>query len=334
MRHLSRLSVLLGAAALVFGACDKSESSSPTETVDPGTVLDGKADGTQQITQIKTEGDLSLALDGGSWVQKVDNLRGGQTLRLYYDPARMGMIMKWNGCDVLADVDDDMWSVQSFMYRGGYGVEATIFLSYYEQGAWMVYDRANVSSDSRFAELQVPYTADQVKLYVSGHMYATSDTAPEPGESCSGWDSNLGADYWFDIAPPAEITGTLEFTGDWAERLTGDIVAGKGLAISYDRSRVQSMIDAAWTSKYGYNIGPSVYANVSVDNRTFTRFRIARPGRGERGDDSSTWEDSSPVISIPANAEIVSIYIDVAGYNGVSGYDSNFGQNYIFDVKR
>lgn len=336
MRRLPTIGCLATAVLLAFAfvACDDQQTQAP-KTVDPGGVLSGKADGTEALANVAEAATLSLAYDNGAWREEVNGLRAGSKLRVYYDVTRLGQLIKWSGCDVLEDVRDDAREVMLRLMQMGYQIEATMHLVYYENGQWLSNDQANLSTNDRVAELEIPYHADQVRVYVSGRLVARTDQIAEPDpDTCKGWDSNLGADFWFDLAPPTEVTGTITFGDNWSETISGKVVAGKSIELVYDETRLQAMLDDGWTSKYSFAIGPWLNALVSVDNRTFLTVKLGNYESGEYGNLHDRWVGVRPVISVPADAEILSIYVEVGSYMGVRGYDSNFGKNYIFNVSR
>jgi hypothetical protein len=129
-------------------------------------------------------------------------------------------------------------------------------------------------------------------------------------------------------SPPADPTAggggkadgsepTLQFNGDFTTELHGALLAGSPVRVSYDLDRMTSCKSDAW--------GVSGYA--MFDGGEPVAFAVSRID----GDDVVPVDAE---VQIPASASHVAFWFEINDRYGCHDYDSNYGDNYSFDIDR
>jgi len=110
---------------------------------------------------------------------------------------------------------------------------------------------------------------------------------------------------------------TITFTGDFQTKVTGSLLAGSPVRVSYDLDRVTDCRSDAW--------GVGGYAQ--FDGGTPVPFSVSRLADG-------TTVPVDAELELPSSASHVAIWFEVTDKYGCHAYDSNQGANYQFDIDR
>ena len=105
------------------------------------------------------------------------------------------------------------------------------------------------------------------------------------------------------VAPSADAT--IVFDATWNQYVVGTLVAGGNFNFDYDPVRLPNCRETGWT----------LYIYYTFDGLTW----------------ESTSYDSSAIIDIPAGADSITTYADNISAPACHEYDSNFGNNYVFN---
>jgi len=110
---------------------------------------------------------------------------------------------------------------------------------------------------------------------------------------------------------------TITFTADFQTELSGSLLAGSPVRISYDLDRMTDCKSDAW--------GVSGYAQ--FDGGEPVAFGVSRLADG-------TVLPVDAELELPASASHVAIWFEINDKYGCHAYDSNSGANYQFDIDR
>jgi len=114
--------------------------------------------------------------------------------------------------------------------------------------------------------------------------------------------------------PPAGPTrATLVFDASFHQRRDGVLAPGGEVTISYDGARL-----AQCKSTQG-----------GLPQYDITAHVVFSPG-GQRRDISV--RDGAPTIAVPSDARSVALYFETTSVHGCHEWDSNYGNNYVFDA--
>lgn len=115
-------------------------------------------------------------------------------------------------------------------------------------------------------------------------------------------------------------TPTITFAGDWSEKVSGDLLAGAAVRVSYNLDRLP---DCRGSSGGSDQWGATGYA--SFDGGAPVTFEVSRLVNRR----------ATPITSelqIPAGASSVDFWFSSSNRWGCIAYDSNMGANYYFEV--
>jgi hypothetical protein len=110
---------------------------------------------------------------------------------------------------------------------------------------------------------------------------------------------------------------TIAFTADFQTEVSGSLLAGSPVRISYDLARVTDCRSDAW--------GVGGYAQ--FDGGAPVAFSVSRLADG-------TTVPVDAELELPASASHVAIWFEVTDKYGCHAYDSNEGANYQLDIDR
>jgi hypothetical protein len=111
---------------------------------------------------------------------------------------------------------------------------------------------------------------------------------------------------------------TIAFRADYSQKVSGDLLVGSPVRISYDLARMPDDCKSdAW--------GVSGYAQFDGGNPV--SFAVSRLADG-------TVEPVDAELELPASASHVAIWFEITDKYGCHAYDSNEGANYQFDLDR
>jgi hypothetical protein len=179
-------------------------------------------------------------------------------------------------------------------------------------------------------------------FYVAGHSSDPTRTTTESiavdeagdlavwfqvtnASGCSNYDSDLGKNYHFAVAPSPVSSSRIVFDADpsRAPRATGALTAGTKIEIDYPEARLAGCRGSlaggapAWT----------VTGFASINGEPAKSFYVA----GYSPDPSQTGK--KPIVELP-RAGRLSLWFQVTSRYGCQAWDSNLGSNYTFDVAR
>lgn len=160
------------------------------------------------------------------------------------------------------------------------------------------------------ATIKVPETAKKLELWFYANDYY----------GCKEWDSAAGANYPFDVAPPAKSTAIL-LTGDWNESTDGPLQQAAMARIVYAPERLPACRHTvagarAWSMYAGWRFLPGGQSGtVSLLSA-----------------DPYSSEVVVPLVAIPPDATSVELWFSNSDDTGCVAWDSNYGKNYAFPV--
>lgn len=128
---------------------------------------------------------------------------------------------------------------------------------------------------------------------------------------CIAYDSANGANYRFSVQPAA--TASLRFGADWSEKLTGSLGDGGTLSIDYALARMAKCPAS------------SPWMVTRVDGARATARQLY-----PTGNDAAR---ATTVLSLPAGANTLEVWFERRSRYGCTEVDSNFGDNYFFQVR-
>ena len=135
---------------------------------------------------------------------------------------------------------------------------------------------------------------------------------------CSKWDSNYGQNFHFPIQGPT----TIHFSDDWTDQVAGALASGQTFVVDYDIRRLASCRADysgydAWTVQavYRFDGGAISYAPLTE--------KIDMVHNGP----------IPAVLAAPAGAHQVEMWFENNDADGCDAYDSQYGQNYVFDLQ-
>jgi len=126
----------------------------------------------------------------------------------------------------------------------------------------------------------------------------------------------------------ADSSAKIDFTKDWQENITGQLVPGGKFTINYDQTRLPNRRTSyRGLSSWHINAGIQFEGNGPVTYKSLEEYQQ---------------EMTSKEVSIPADAKEVIIWFEHYGYdpydtaqnNEARYYDSNYSQNYHFPVTK
>ena len=134
---------------------------------------------------------------------------------------------------------------------------------------------------------------------------------------CNAWDSNYGNNYHFNAGNPI-----LFFNADFSEVVMGTPKAGKTFIVTYDLNRLPDCRQTynglpTWeiVVEYRFDGGPVTSTPVTTTNGGYTRVTSPTP------------------ITAPAGAHQVEMWFKNTDRAGCVRYDSDYGQNYRFNLQ-
>ena len=143
-------------------------------------------------------------------------------------------------------------------------------------------------------------------------------TSDESG--CSQWDSDYGQNFHFAIA---QITTDpiVHFKSDFTTSTEGGVHAGEAITIDYDFRRLTQC-----RSYEGGNMpawGITMFSQ--IDGGTVTTTELDRTVDGDRF-------GQPVVVTPPQGSHTLSLWFQNTDVYGCNAWDSDFGQNYVFDL--
>ncbi|AKT41503.1 DUF6209 family protein [Chondromyces crocatus] len=138
---------------------------------------------------------------------------------------------------------------------------------------------------------------------------------------CSAWDSDHNWNFhtWVTHDP------TVTFSADWSETLTGTLQAGSTLMVDYDIGRLP--LCRAYYLNY---VAWSVSLNYRFDGgEIFTAPLTTTWGEWNL----QYWRQIPAFINIPPGVSQVEMWFSNTDRKACQEYDSDYGQNYIYQVQ-
>ena len=117
-------------------------------------------------------------------------------------------------------------------------------------------------------------------------------------------------------------TPTITFGADWSEHVSGDLLAGSAVRVSYNLDRLP---DCRGSSGDSDQWGATGYA--SFDGGAPVTFELSRLVNGHT-------TPVTPELQIPAGASSVEMWFSSSNRWGCIAYDSNINANYHFEIER
>jgi hypothetical protein len=138
---------------------------------------------------------------------------------------------------------------------------------------------------------------------------------------CVAWDSDYGRNFHFAVEPPPEAT--IHFRRqNWAISVEGTITAGEPLTLDYDLTRLPSC-------RQDYNGLPTweVLADYRFDGGDVLQAPVtSTPSDYER-------VQAPAHLEVPPDAHSIEVWFESHDRTGCQAWDSDYGQNFHFDVK-
>lgn len=126
---------------------------------------------------------------------------------------------------------------------------------------------------------------------------------------CIAYDSNEGANYWFEVEPAGEAT-TLTFAADWQTYVDGPLTAGADILVDYDLSRIEDCDTSGAQTWLVYRFDDGETSSAQL--RDGETVRIQTPAR---------------------KGTLLELWFEKADQYGCRAYDSAFGENYWFELE-
>jgi hypothetical protein len=240
----------------------------------------GKADG--ETAQIQFADDWSETVSG--------TLVAGSPVRIAYDLDRLQECRGETG-------GSEVWGVTGFASFDGH-TPVTFAVSRLDGG--VVKPVA--------ADLEIPASAAHVALWfqISNRW------------GCVAYDSNMNANYAFDVAPSARGP-VLAFDADWAESQSAALVAGSQAVVHYAPERLaECAASSGGMAKWGITM------HYRVDGGAEKSLLVTRA-------DGADLVASDPSFTVPRGRDL-EVWFDATSVYGCHAYDSNLGGNYHFSV--
>lgn len=158
------------------------------------------------------------------------------------------------------------------------------------------------------ATIDVPEDAKSIDLWFLNNDYY----------GCKQWDSNEGANYVYEVQPPAQYTA-LTFTSGWAESATAPVEQGGIVRIDYAPERLG-------TCRYAPNAQRAW--NIYASWRFLPGGQTASVGLYEGNSPTIT----RPLVSVPKDATSIELWFSNSDTTGCVAWDSNYGANYAFPI--
>jgi hypothetical protein len=159
------------------------------------------------------------------------------------------------------------------------------------------------------AELDIPANATSVEMW-----FAVNNRW-----GCIAYDSNLGGNYTFEIAPHTR-GAVLSFEADWSESQSEPLRAGDEIVIHYDPARLAQCA----TTRNG-NAAWLVTAHYRVDGGPIKALAVTTGRDG-------ALQPSDPSLIVPRGRELV-MWFQATSVHGCNAYDSNLGANYTYSIR-
>lgn len=139
---------------------------------------------------------------------------------------------------------------------------------------------------------------------------------------CSEFDSNFGQNYHFEVGGRVPSTGaSIVFGSDGKFEQSGAIHAGDRISVRYDQSRLTKCEQ----TQGGHPVW-TISGFAQVDGEEPKAFDTGRAEGFER-------EAIDAIVQIPADARKLALWFQAHSISGCNEYDSNEGQNYVFEIE-
>ncbi len=229
---------------------------------------------------------------GEDWSEKLTGaMRGGGTVRIAYDLDRIR--------DCRGETNDSqVWGA------GGYAS--------FDGGEPVAFELSRLSNGAVvpvIPELEIPSSATTIELW-----FAVSNKW-----GCIAYDSNMNANYQFDITP-APSGAVLSFDVDGSESQSGALTAGSQVVVHYEPER----LSACSASSAGYAKW-SVTMHYKTDGGPTKSLLVSRA-------DGSDLAAADPTLTVP-NGSDLEVWFSATSVYGCNAYDSNSGGNYHFEIE-
>ena len=233
------------------------------------------------------EAVLRFLADGSSVVENGPVIAGGR-IKIVYDPQRLPQCRAHK-----------------------YGMPAWSILGYASWDGAAPQTLALTASGSALQPVvQVPETAKKLQLWFYNNDYY----------GCKAWDSQGGANYAYDVAPPA-VPVALRFKADGSQTADAPLKQGGLAKIVYAAERLPACRHSvgglrAWNLYAGWRFlpgGQTGSAALMADNPS----------------DSNVKE---PLVPIPQGATSLELWFSNSDSSGCMAWDSNNSKNHVFAV--
>lgn len=233
------------------------------------------------------EAVLRFQADGSQVVDNGPILAGGR-LKLIYDPARLPQCRA-------SKYGMPAWSILGYLSWDG-GAPQTLALT--------------ASGAPLQPVLQVPEAAKKLQVWFYNNDYY----------GCKAWDSQGGANYAFDVAPPA-VPVALRFKADGGISADAPLKQGGLAKLVYAAERLPTCRHSvgglrAWNLYAGWRFlpgGQSGSAALLSDNPVDTALK-------------------EPLVPIPPGATSLELWFSNSDSSGCVAWDSNNSKNHVFPV--
>jgi hypothetical protein len=287
------------AAALLAGCAGGGPAATGGDPAGPGW-----GDGLTTLAAAITVDHEAVLTFHGDFSEVPANLpvTAGGTLKVVYDPARLP------DCRA-TKYGFPAWSLLLwYQFDGVDGVDGVAGAGGPDPAyAALAFDGAMMT-----ATLAVPEDATELTLYFQNN----------DAYGCNRYDSNLGANYVFEVSAPAVATPVV-FAEDWTQAAGGPIRQGGQLRVAYAPQRLQAC-------RYSYNGARAwnLFASWAFAPGGQTGTVALYEGNYFGGEAAI----AQPVVPVPADATSVSLWFSNSDATGCAAWDSDYGANYTFPV--
>jgi hypothetical protein len=252
---------------------------------DDGASITGGAGG-------KADSDTAAITFADDWSESVrGELVAGSPVRISYDLDRLTQCRGSTG-------GSEVWGVSGYASFDG-GAPVSFAVSRLESGRV----RPVV------AELEIPSDAQTVEMW-----FAVNNRW-----GCIAYDSNMNANYAFDIAGITRGP-VLSFDADFSESQTGPLHAGEQVVVHYEPERLaQCAASSGGYAKW------SVTMHYKVDGGAVKTMSVTRA-------EGSMIVPADSALTIPSGRDL-EVWFSSTNVYGCHAYDSNAGANYDYTIE-
>jgi hypothetical protein len=166
----------------------------------------------------------------------------------------------------------------------------------------------------------IPYLITVAGTHLYDHNVSVGNYQLDASDS---WNIQYDGDYCYEPPPPA--TATIDFATGWTDSVTGTFMQGGKLVVDYDLARMPQCegettdgVEAWATTAYARYLPNGEMQSAAVN--------------GPFDQATNRWTSLVFERDIPTDATSVELWFETSGEGCTTGWDSDYGQNYVFSV--